>query len=83
MEIHDATHGCPGLSYLNTCERAMPNLNCAQSSLALCMSPDRPQFLQEIMSGVPSMKAACKAIADYDDIKEVAIAALKRQLARN
>ena len=42
MDKLNATRGTPGLSYLNTTERPMSNLNRGLSSLALRLNPNRP-----------------------------------------
>lgn len=77
-----ATRGCPGLSYLLTAERAMPNLNLGISSLATQMDPNMPRFLKELQRGLTTMKDTRRALIDYDEVIKVAIAVLERRIAR-
>ena len=82
MDKLNATRGTPGLSYLNTAERPMSNLNRGLSSLALRLNPDRPDWLLDLLSGVSSMKGIRRILAEYDNIMEHAIDALERRQSR-
>ena len=81
MDKLTATRGCPGLSYLNSCERAMPILNIGLSALSLTIDPNCEKWLMEdVLNGANSMKSVRKNIADYDSEITSAISALKRRL---
>ena len=56
MDKLTATRGCPGLSYLLTAERAMPNLNLDISLLATQMDSNMTDFLQDLLQGLTTMK---------------------------
>ena len=61
------TCSCPGIFYLNTCERAMSLLNIGLSSLALSLDIGEDEWLMiEVLSVAMSMKAVRNAISEYD-----------------
>ena len=68
MDNLNATRGCPGISYLNMSEIPMSLLNYGLASLALRMGPYTPEWLNEILNSVSSMKGVRKKITEYDDI---------------
>ena len=70
----------PGMSYLNTAERPMSNLNRGVTCLALQMDPNKEPFLEELLLGASSMKTTRKALIDYDNVLHIAIQTLKRRL---
>ena len=65
--------GCPGYSYLNTCERSMALLNIALANLALNIDANTPNWLLKVLSGLGSMKEVRAAIAQYEIDLERAI----------
>ena len=80
MDKLTVVRGCPNLSYLNTCERAMSLLNIGLSALALRMDPNTDDWLlEEVLAGSSSMKAVRKAIEEYDAAVPAALETLKRR----
>ena len=81
MDKLTATRGCPGLSYLNTCERAMSILNIGFSALSLTLDPHCDQWLiEEVLAGATSMKSVQKNIEDYDKEFCMALSTIERRL---
>ena len=75
-----ATRGCPGLSYLNSAERAMAILAIGVSSCALSIDPRTEEWLMlEVLHGAMSMKAVRNAVIEYDTAVPQAIAVLERR----
>ena len=72
----NATHVCPGISYLNTAERPMYLLNYVLESLNLSMDLEMPEWIHEILNSVSSMKGVHKIITNDDDSITYAIDAL-------
>ena len=63
MDMFLATRDCPGLSYLNTAERAMAILNIGLSGLSLSIDSNIEEWLfSEILKGALSIKAVRNAI---------------------
>lgn len=80
MDKLTATRGCPGLSYLNTAERAMANLNIGLSCLSLSLDPNMDKWLYDnILKSATTMKATRKNILEYDEEKQIAIDILERR----
>ena len=82
MDKLTSTRGCPGLSYLNTAERPMSNLNRGISSLSLMMDPNTPAWLRELLHGVVSMKGVRMILAEYDDVLQHVIDVLERRVEK-
>ena len=83
MDKLTVVRGCPNLSYLNTCERAMSLLNIGLSALALRMDPNTDDWLlEEVLAGSSSMKAVRKAIEEYDAAVPAALETLKRRQSK-
>ena len=63
MEKLVATHGCPGLSYLNTSEQYMAIINFGLSGLALSIDPNTKEcLLSKVHNSVMSMKEVSNVI---------------------
>jgi hypothetical protein len=73
-----AIPGCPGLSYLNTEERAMSVLNIGLANLSLKLEPCE-WLTREVLHGASSMKAVRKAVCDYDIELPIALDILRRR----
>ena len=76
------TRCCPGLSFVNICERAMSNLNIGQAGLSLMMDPNADRFLiEDVIGGTTSMKAVRQNIYDYYAAVPITVDILKCRLA--
>ena len=59
--------GCPGHSYLNTPERAMPILNIALANHTVCIDPNSTMWLRNILHRLSSMHDVQKEITNFDE----------------
>ena len=67
MEKLVATHGCPGLYYLNTSKQYMAIINFGLSGLALSIDPNTKEcLLSKVLKSVMSMKEVINVIEQYD-----------------
>ena len=67
MDTIVSTRGCPGISYLITCTRAMLPLNIGLSSLALSLGVGKDNWITiEVLSGAISMETVRDEISEYD-----------------
>eukprot|EP00957_Ditylum_brightwellii_P117020 8926101-Ditylum_brightwellii.AAC.1 len=55
----------------------MSNLNCGLSSLALQFDSNAPKWLCELLASCTTVNAIRNAIADYDNVVQVAISTLE------
>ena len=58
--------GCPGHSYLNTPERAMPLFNLVLANHSCSIDPNTPPWLRKILHGCTSMNQVRISIAEHD-----------------
>ena len=80
MDKLSSIRGCPGLSYLNTAERAMLVLNLGLANLALSIDPNADEWLlNEVLAGTSSMKAVRAAVNQYAIELPKAITVLERR----
>ena len=64
MDVLNATHGCPGISYLNTSEIPMSLIKYGLEYLSLRMDPDTPEWLHDTLNSLSSMKGLSKIIIE-------------------
>ena len=79
------TRGCPGLSFINSANRAMALLNIGISDLALKSNVQvgNKLFMDEVIGKALSMKSARAAVQEYDTELPLAIAILECRFGRN
>ena len=65
--------GCPGNSYLNTTERAMPLLNLSLANHSAFIDPETPDWLRLILHQCSSLNQVRLAIAEHDEELKKAI----------
>ena len=79
MDYLMAYRGYPELSYLLTCEHAMPLLTLCTAKLALSVNPNAPKWLfSDVLGKSSSMKTVRVAVFQYDEAVPFSIARLER-----